>query len=100
MRTITLAPAAVEDLVQTWEYIAQDDPVAADNWRQAMQQTAQLLASMPEMGRRRDEFSIPLRSFYKAGHVIFYRFTDSELYIVRILHHSRDVLSIIAEEGD
>lgn len=43
------------------------------------------------MGRARDEISPGLRSFPAGSHVIYYRVSDTELIVTRIVHGSRDV---------
>ena len=58
----------------------------------------ELLAQNPELGRTRNEIKEGLRSIIKESHVVFYRLTDNQLRIVRILHGSRDVLHHLSTE--
>lgn len=46
----------------------------------------------PELGRKRNEIRIGLRSFAKENYTIFYRISKSHIHIVRILHGSRDII--------
>ena len=47
-----------------------------------------------EMGRRRDDIRVGLRSFPKGHHVIFYRIFPDRIRVVRILHSRRDLRQI------
>ncbi|MGK7878122.1 MAG: type II toxin-antitoxin system RelE/ParE family toxin [Xenococcaceae cyanobacterium] len=98
MSKITLSPQAAQDIQQTWAFIAKDNIDAADKWQQQISDVLQLLAKMPQIGRVRSEFSIELRSFVKAKHVIFYQPTADGINVFRILHHSRDSEAIIQEQ--
>ena len=75
---------------EIWFYIAQDNPDAADRFIRALVSRFPLLASMPEIGRAREELSPHLRSFPVGNYVIFYRLVDSGIEIARVLHGARD----------
>jgi toxin ParE1/3/4 len=98
MRELLLSPEAAHDLEQTWAFIAQNNLDAADRWLTQIDETLQLLCKTPGLGKVRDEFSISLRSFYKANHVIFYFLSEETLFVVRILHYSRDALTTIESQ--
>jgi toxin ParE1/3/4 len=98
MKELLLSPEAMRDLEQTWEFIAQKNIDAADRWQAQIYQTLKLLCKTPGLGKVRREFSIVLRSFYKANHVIFYFFSEETLFVVRILHHSRDAFTVIEKQ--
>lgn len=88
------SPKAVEDLGDIWEWIANDNPGAADCTLVELHRTFRLLAETPEMGRVRDEVIPGIRSFPKGRHVIFYRVRGETLEIVRVLHGSRDYTAL------
>jgi len=79
------------DLDDIWCYIAQDDPEAADKFMRALVSRFLLLASMPEMGRKREELAAGLRSFPVGNYVIFYRPIEQGVEITRVLHGARDL---------
>jgi toxin ParE1/3/4 len=55
-----------------------------------------LLAGNPEIGRLRPELSVQgLRSFPVQTHVIFYLAQQDGIEVVRVLHGSRDIPSLI-----
>lgn len=52
-----LHPEALQDLDEIWEYIAQDNPDAADRVIIEIFSALDLLASSPSMGHRRPELT-------------------------------------------
>ena len=73
MNQYRVSAAARADLDGIWFYIAQDNPDTADKFIRALVTRFPLLASMPEMGRLREEFGPHLRSLAIGNYVIFYR---------------------------
>jgi toxin ParE1/3/4 len=61
MKPYRLTPAAARDLGEITDFIASDDPAAADRLIDAIQEKCQALAEMPGMGRPREEFAPNLR---------------------------------------
>ena len=49
------------------------------------------LVRYPELGVKRDEIKIGLRSILKESHIIFYRILSDRIRIVRILHQRKDL---------
>lgn len=90
MNHYRVSDAARADLDEIWFYIAQDNPDAADKLIRAIVSRFVALASMPLMGRLREELSANLRSFAVSGYVIFYRPMQKGAEIVRVLHGARD----------
>ena len=90
MRDHRVSEAAKSDLQEIWLYIAQDSPDVADKFVRFLVSRFPLLASMPEMGRSRDDLASHLRSFPVKSYVIFYRPADIGVEIVRVLHGARD----------
>lgn len=63
----------------------------------------ELLAKNPEMGRRRSDIRVGLRSHSLGSHVAYYRIAKGEVQILRVLHGARDaaaILTFIEEFGD
>jgi len=85
-----VSDAARADLEEIWFYIAQDNPDAADKLIRALVSRFVTLASMPLMGRQREELSSNLRSFPVGRYVIFYRPMENGVEIARVLHGARD----------
>ena len=53
------------------------------------------LCDNPKLGRRRDELRKGARSLLHQQHVIFYRLDQDGIFILRVLHGSRDVAGIL-----
>jgi toxin ParE1/3/4 len=53
----------------------------------------------PEIGPRRDRLAKGLRVHFYRDYVLYYRFTDSEVIIVRVVHGARDAQALSFDEG-
>jgi toxin ParE1/3/4 len=54
--------------------------------------------SNPEIGPRRDRLAKGLRAHFHRDYVLYYRHTDSEVIIVRVVHGARDVQALTFDE--
>jgi toxin ParE1/3/4 len=90
MSQYRVSDAARADLEEIWLFIAQDDPDVAGRFVRSIVSRFPKLASMPFMGRQRDELAPRLRSFPVSNYIIFYRPMADGIEIVRVLHGSRD----------
>ena len=90
---LVLSKLAKEDLLETWDYIAVHDEVAADRYIDYLRERALELLDFPELGRLRSEIASDLRSLLARNHLLFYRIQANEIQILRILHGSRDFSS-------
>ena len=94
MGQVITSPEARADLLEIWEYIAADNPQAADGVLSAINHKAQMLPTHPEMGRAREELAAGIKSLAAGSYLIFYRIGGSDIEIVRVLHSSREIQSI------
>lgn len=93
MRHYVLSSSAADDLQNIAEYIrdAAGDEIAARMIRQ-IREKCRLIAKNPgEIGTSRDELLEGLRSFVVSPYVLFFRYTDSTVEIIRVLHERQDV---------
>lgn len=98
MTTVLISPAADDDLVATWLYIANDDEDAAAVLLDRLARLFQQLAGNVHMGRARPEFEMPeLRSFPHGAYVVFYRPVQRGVEIVRVFHSARDLTAAYFE---
>ncbi|MEE9255980.1 MAG: type II toxin-antitoxin system RelE/ParE family toxin [bacterium] len=65
-----------------------------------LEERMRFLAENPHSGAPRGDIREGLRSFLQGGHVIFYLEGAEGVDIVRILHHSMDVLRHFPPEGE
>jgi toxin ParE1/3/4 len=91
MNRYRLSNEARSDLDEIWFYIAQDNAEAADKFILAIVSRFQKLASMPRLGRQREELSPHLRSFPVGRYIVFYRPFNGGIEIVRVIHGARDL---------
>ena len=90
MSQYRVSEVASADLEEIWLFIAQDDPNTADRFIRTIVSRFPKLASMPYLGRQREEVSARLRSFPIGSYVVFYRPMDDGIEVVRVLHGARD----------
>lgn len=96
MASILIMPAAENDLVNIWLYIARDDQDAADRVYQAAEKTFDSLLAAPRMGTlyqaKRPQLKgmrlFPISKFH--NYVIHYREHPQGIEIVRVLHAHMD----------
>ncbi len=91
MRQLVVSPAALADLREIREFIATDDPSAANRVLDEVGDRLDLLLESPLMGRQRPELGLGLRSFPSGRYLIFYVPHEDMVQVVRVLHGARDV---------
>ncbi|HEY2117993.1 MAG TPA: type II toxin-antitoxin system RelE/ParE family toxin [Candidatus Acidoferrum sp.] len=94
MSQFHISPRASEDLIEIWNYIADDSVASADAFIDKLYQTIQVLGRQPGSGRHRKELAPGIQSFPFGRYVIFYRAVKSAIEIVRVLHGARDIESV------
>ena len=52
----------------------------------------------PELGPRRDQLAPGLRAYFYRDYAIYYRFTDTEVIVIRVVHGSRDAAALFPTE--
>ncbi len=100
MAKIRYSPAALTDLEQIGDYISQTlkSPMAALNTVGKIQDSVDLLADMPMMGaqlRSIADMDSDYRFLVSGNYLAFYRVTDDNVFIERILYGRRDYLSVL-----
>jgi toxin ParE1/3/4 len=96
MTSILITPAAENDLINIWLYIARDNSEATDRVYQAAENTFQILAATPRMGTlyrpRRAQLEglrfFPVSKF--KNYVVYYREHPQGIEIIRVLHAQKD----------
>ena len=86
-----IAPQAIDDMRDIWCYIAQDNPTAADKMLDSFDDAFEMLRSLPDSGRIRDELLPGVRSYPVGNYLIFYRHWPDWLEIYRIIHGNKDL---------
>ena len=100
MRWIDYAPEAKDDLEQIFAYLDEHSTSAAAKLAERINQRVGIAAAHPSIGRDRSFLSEGMRSVVVEKYVIFFRFTDTVLEIIRVLHGSRDIDSIFEADAN
>ena len=98
MPQVTRRPLAETDILEIWDYIADDSLAAADRWVDQVDKQFRVLATQPMMGRARDELAPGVRSFPFGRYVVFYVPLDDGIDVVRVLHGARDIDAVFNAE--
>jgi len=98
MPRVTRRPLAETDVLEIWDYIADDSLAAADRWLDRLDEKFRLLAAQAMMGRARDELAPGVRSFPIGRYVVFYVPLDDGIDVVRVLHGARDIDAVFNPE--
>lgn len=95
MVDIKLELDAREDMRQIEEYISKDSVYYANKTIEGIVEKTKYLSMFPYMGRKIPEFNnTNFRELIYKSYRILYR-VNSNVYILKIFHHSRDILSSI-----
>jgi toxin ParE1/3/4 len=90
-------PRAELDLLDIWDYIAEDSPDRADDFLDRLESKLVALAQNPGLGKKRSELLPELRSFPIGNYVVFYQQIDGGIDVIRLLHGSRDIEEIFRQ---
>ena len=93
---LKLTKQSKRDLDEIWDYIAQDNPDAADGFIESVYEKCCLIAERPKIGRERHELVAGIRSFPVGNYLIFYHLQDKAVIIDRILSGYRDLPSFFS----
>jgi toxin ParE1/3/4 len=96
VKRFILTPRAKQDLYDIWDHIAADNIEAADRVLESLHDAMVKLARAPGIGHWREELTDKRhRLFLVYSYPIVYRHETTPMQIIRILHASRDVESIL-----
>ncbi|AFY80650.1 type II toxin-antitoxin system RelE/ParE family toxin [Oscillatoria acuminata] len=94
MSVYILSDAAFHDITEIATYLEQLSPAVAVRLIDKIIEQCQRLADFPNMGRRWDQISPPLRSFPVEDYLIFYRGIADGIEVVRVVSGYRDLRTI------
>lgn len=90
MGRVTRRPQAVVDILEVWDFIAEDSMLEADRWVDRLDEKLSLWSTQPLIGRMRAELAPDLRSMPFGRYVVFFTPLPDGIDVVRVLHSSRD----------
>jgi len=93
-----LSNSANRDIENIWEYIAADNPDAADRWIARFHETFRWLARYPGAGHKSsDAGTRPVLFWVEGRYEIIYRVLSGYIEIDAVLHGSRDIPAVLRE---
>jgi toxin ParE1/3/4 len=94
-------PGALADLAEIWEYIAADNPGAADRFLEEIRDAIRALVPFPQSGHRRPDLtSRPIRFQVVRDFLLVYAPEEIPLVVLAVLHgwRSPHVMAAILRE--
>lgn len=88
---VDFSPVAKEDLIDIAVYIAQDNPVRALGFVDALEAKCLGIGRTPGIGTARPELGDGVRMLPHGRYLIFYRENEGMIRIERVMHGARDV---------
>jgi len=99
---LVLSDAAIADVVEQADwYIAQSGAALAKRWERAVTSAVLRILANPAAGTRCTFRLIELRDVRRATlpgfpkHLLFYRFRQSEVLVLRVVHGARDLENLL-----
>ncbi len=91
---LTWSPLAIERVSEIAEYIAQDNPLAAEKWLDKIFLLVERLADFPDSGRVVPEVNNKMfREIISGNYRIIYKHEESEIFILTV-RHSKQILPV------
>jgi toxin ParE1/3/4 len=95
MRVLFIKPQARLDLLEIWNYIAEDNLTAAQRVGDDLEAAILGLVEMPGKGHRRPDVKDPTIRFWSVySYLIAYRHDESTITILRVVHGRRNIRSL------
>lgn len=99
MAQVRWSLTAGNDLQDIEKFIARDSVLHAITFVDRVVESAETLLKTPRIGRIVPEFNRPdLRELIFRDYRIVYLLQDNEAFILRVVHGSRDLLSLVRRE--
>ncbi|MFN0061680.1 MAG: type II toxin-antitoxin system RelE/ParE family toxin [Myxococcaceae bacterium] len=96
---VTVSPAALRDLQNIYQYIADRRPPASEAFLRNVAVEFDLLSERPFLGRRRHFKTSGIRSWRVRGFenfIVYYRVRRKDVRILRVLHGAQDVSQMLS----
>ncbi len=92
MRNYVLGASAQSDLDEIWEYIAEDNVDAADEWIARLFDAFEKLAQRPGIGHLREDLTdLPVLFWPVGSYLVIYRRQRDRIEIAGVTQGARDI---------
>jgi plasmid stabilization system protein ParE len=89
-RGFALHPDAAQDILEIWEYIAQDSPLSAKRVREDILDAIRKLVAFPQQGHTRPDLTLrPLRFQIVRDFLIAYAPDEKPILVIAVVHGRR-----------
>ena len=96
MPSFIFSPAARQDLLEIWQYIAEESPENAVKVLDTIEEKCRLLSEYPHMGhKRKDLTNHPVLFWPVYNYLIIYKKDSNPLEVVRILSGYRNLIDLL-----
>ncbi len=101
MASYILSPCVESQLEEIWNFIAEDNPEAAEKVITAIEETFQALAENPGLGRPKKMKSLRLRNLrFRSvprfeNYLVFYQEIATGIEVFRVYHAARDIDTLL-----
>ena len=99
MNRVRISRRADADVDGIADYIAKQNPSAADRVADELLEAFSILGQEPLLGESRHDLGADLRGFVVTPYLILYRALDDGVEVVRVIHGARDIKAVIEQEG-
>jgi toxin ParE1/3/4 len=96
-RRIEPSRAALADFDAVYDYVARDNPRAAEQVLRSLDQSIQLLTDQPKLGKVFRHRRTRLRLLVHGDYLVFYRERPGVIEIIRVIHGRRNIPDILDE---
>ena len=91
MHSVVQSSQAEQDLIDIWVYTAEEWSIAqADTYLEDLVVGIDRLQEHPMIGTSRDDLRKGYRALTVSQHLVFYKVSEDEVEIIRVLHKSVD----------
>ena len=86
---VRYAAEAISDIDGIFNYIARDNPLAAEAVLAAIEDAVDLLCYFPRKGRKTRERGVKALPLSRFPYIVFYRVIEGELVVLHVYHGAR-----------
>lgn len=91
---LLITPDAEIDLIEIWQFIAKDNPIAATRLLSNLDQRSKSLLENPELGPKRSDIRKSYRYLVEGNYLILYQVKEETIEIIRYLHGAQNLRSL------
>jgi toxin ParE1/3/4 len=91
MAQVRRTATSKSDLSTIADFIAADNPLAAERWLDEVGRTLSVIATHPHIGERVDHLAPGIRRHSFGQYLLFYRPIDGGIELRRVLHGARNI---------